>query len=1037
MISIYLKRYSLIILFGVISILPVVASPQQKITMLMIPEYYEGSDDWCPDTNWGEDPMITIDGTGTYCPPAILSLYPGTTHIVKANPGPFYVGHSNFRIGEERLVFDHWLPNRPAEFTFTVPANDMTFTAVYRIERNIFTYNVKNGRLEITGGSAPDGWFREGEVATITAIPDQGYTFSYWNAGETAIDMGTNHWSDEDYGNRYENPQSWPPGYGWIQPVFVACEVSLGGFVEINDNIYSPGTGTPLQGVVISYEGIGSVTTNANGWYDKVVPCYWRGRLEPSHPDYTFTPPYRYISIYDEDFDEQFFIAHPKTALSLISGTVYSENGTGLNGVFLNFSNGAGSVVTDNGGTYQQNVAEGWSGTITPSLSGYGFTPPQINISKISSNISNQDFIAKYQQKPARVTLLYPQNGAGFVWPNVNIKWISAAGALTYRLQISLDPTFSSLISDLQSLSFNSQYLELEKNTTYYWRVSACNTYGCADWSEMRSFTTSGSSFITDLSSANCEMADVKLGDLYYTDKTYPVTFIPSSLENLLWIKTPYTDKDETSLQYLIFNLTRRCIIYVAYDWRVTQYPEWLTKQFTDSNLKIGVYDGTYFLNVWQCTFDAGQVILGGNMAYPAASARSNYVVLIKPLSYQISGRITAFSELGVNDITISFEGGTSVQTKNGGHYTLDIPAGWRGYVTPSDPRYQFTPIQRYYNVLSQDVNNQDYTATLLTEPPNADFIASATEAQTPASFSFSDLSTGSVDSWNWEFGDGTISHEKNPTHVYQKPGLYTVRLTVSASGQTATKTRENYISVTKPNQPSCITGLPDTTLSTNKEIIIPLIVSDLTGKGIFSYQFILTFDPDVIYFKEIRIGGTISATRSMPLVNSAVPGRIIAGSFDAYEFTGSGTLLYLVFEAIHPIIKSYSALHFESFILNAGDPPVEYSDGILRLTYSTSVQDNCQMPDKFQFSRAYPNPFNQNVCFSLSLTGITDVHISIFDRLGRKIKVIASASFNSGTHVFTWDGTDEYNFIMPSGTYFVLFEDSKNKVIKKLLLLR
>jgi len=171
---------------------------------------------------------------------------------------------------------------------------------------------------------------------------------------------------------------------------------------------------------------------------------------------------------------------------------------------------------------------------------------------------------------------------------------------LTYRLQISLDPTFSSLISDLQSLSFNSQYLELEKNTTYYWRVSACNTYGCADWSEMRSFTTSGSSFITDLSSANCEMADVKLGDLYYTDKTYPVTFIPSSLENLLWIKTPYADKDETSLQYLIFNLTRRCIIYVAYDWRVTQYPEWLTKQFTDSNLKIGVYDGTYFLNVWQ-----------------------------------------------------------------------------------------------------------------------------------------------------------------------------------------------------------------------------------------------------------------------------------------------------------------------------------------------------------------------------------------------------------------------------------------------------
>jgi PKD repeat protein len=47
----------------------------------------------------------------------------------------------------------------------------------------------------------------------------------------------------------------------------------------------------------------------------------------------------------------------------------------------------------------------------------------------------------------------------------------------------------------------------------------------------------------------------------------------------------------------------------------------------------------------------------------------------------------------------------------------------------------------------------------------------------------FSDQSTdtdGTVESWSWDFGDGSSSTEQNPSHAYQHPDIYTVILTVT-----------------------------------------------------------------------------------------------------------------------------------------------------------------------------------------------------------------------------------------------------------------
>ena len=65
----------------------------------------------------------------------------------------------------------------------------------------------------------------------------------------------------------------------------------------------------------------------------------------------------------------------------------------------------------------------------------------------------------------------------------------------------------------------------------------------------------------------------------------------------------------------------------------------------------------------------------------------------------------------------------------------------------------------------------------------------------------FSDDSKGVVDSWLWNFGDGSTSTEQNPKHVYANPADYRVEMTVGGPGGTDAKVE--IISVAPPATPT------------------------------------------------------------------------------------------------------------------------------------------------------------------------------------------------------------------------------------------
>ena len=68
----------------------------------------------------------------------------------------------------------------------------------------------------------------------------------------------------------------------------------------------------------------------------------------------------------------------------------------------------------------------------------------------------------------------------------------------------------------------------------------------------------------------------------------------------------------------------------------------------------------------------------------------------------------------------------------------------------------------------------------------------------------FQNFSEGNIIRYFWEFGDGTQSLERNPTHTYFSEGIYTVKLhLITDLGAQSIVTKENYVTVSEDEIPA------------------------------------------------------------------------------------------------------------------------------------------------------------------------------------------------------------------------------------------
>ncbi len=77
-----------------------------------------------------------------------------------------------------------------------------------------------------------------------------------------------------------------------------------------------------------------------------------------------------------------------------------------------------------------------------------------------------------------------------------------------------------------------------------------------------------------------------------------------------------------------------------------------------------------------------------------------------------------------------------------------------------------------------------------------ARFVASAVDGNAPLLVAFGNLSSGEPTAQLWTFGDGDLSVDVHPVHVYRANGLYTVTLTVWSADGSDTRVKRDLIAV-------------------------------------------------------------------------------------------------------------------------------------------------------------------------------------------------------------------------------------------------
>jgi len=104
---------------------------------------------------------------------------------------------------------------------------------------------------------------------------------------------------------------------------------------------------------------------------------------------------------------------------------------------------------------------------------------------------------------------------------------------------------------------------------------------------------------------------------------------------------------------------------------------------------------------------------------------------------------------------------------------------------------------------------------------------------------------------------------------------------------------------------------------------------------------------------------------------------------------------------------------------------------------YSSIVEISIGAPHQFNLHQNYPNPFNPSTEICYTIPYVTDVHLDIFNELGRHIMTLVKERQSSGRNVIQWDGRNENGEEVSSGLYFYRLKAGNFFAMKKMLLLR
>jgi hypothetical protein len=97
---------------------------------------------------------------------------------------------------------------------------------------------------------------------------------------------------------------------------------------------------------------------------------------------------------------------------------------------------------------------------------------------------------------------------------------------------------------------------------------------------------------------------------------------------------------------------------------------------------------------------------------------------------------------------------------------------------------------------------------------------------------------------------------------------------------------------------------------------------------------------------------------------------------------------------------------------------------------YTSVRQHENQLPNQFELSYNYPNPFNPKTIICFKLKNSDNITLKIYDLKGREITTLTDGYFPAGKHELQWDASEQ-----PSGIYFYILQAGEYSESRKMIL--
>ncbi len=202
------------------------------------------------------------------------------------------------------------------------------------------------------------------------------------------------------------------------------------------------------------------------------------------------------------------------------------------------------------------------------------------------------------------------------------------------------------------------------------------------------------------------------------------------------------------------------------------------------------------------CKGTSDQILLVGSGQFDNYSKHKIFGAIYNSgnVSIQVEANFIGIPVSGIKPLTVNFSNQSRGSITS---YFWNFGDGQTS--SDQNPIHTYNVVDTF--TVSLTVNGPDGTDTETKEDyiivseasPIANFAADTTSGVKPLTVQFSDSSTGAINTWAWDFGDGQTSSEQNSIHTYNVVDTFTVSLTVTGPGGTDTEIKEDYIIVNEP----------------------------------------------------------------------------------------------------------------------------------------------------------------------------------------------------------------------------------------------